>query len=98
MTTSMASTTTAIRRLQVVRDSGIDRLPCWRRAGVREKVLPRRPPAEHAVDDRDEEERGEGGHGEPADHRAPQRSVLLAALAEPEGHRQHADDHGGAGQ
>src|ERR1700676_2224454 len=39
----------------------------------------------------------QGGHGseqQPADHGAPQGSVLLAAIAELECHRQHSDHHG----
>src|SRR5881409_721254 len=50
-------------------------------------------PAKHAVDHRHEEERGEGREREPADDDAAERGVLLAALAEAEGHRQHAEDH-----
>ena len=34
---------------------------------------------------------------EPADDRAPERRVLLAALAQPQRHRDHADDHGQRG-
>src|SRR5947207_6440017 len=53
----------------------------------------RRARPEQAVDDGNDEERGERRHREPADDRAAQRRVLLAALAEPEGHGEHADDH-----
>src|SRR5216683_553484 len=85
MTSATTSSATPMRKLQAVRDSGIDRFLPWCTA------------AEHAVDDRNEPEGGEGGDGEAADHRAAQRGVLLAALAEPERHRQHADDHGERG-
>ncbi len=44
----------------------------------------------------DEEQGRKGGEQEPADHGAPERSVLLAALAQTERHGQHADDHGEA--
>src|SRR5437899_10138392 len=40
-----------------------------------------------------EEERRHGRENESADHGAPERRVLLAALAEAERHRHHADDH-----
>src|ERR1700685_2707296 len=43
--------------------------------------------------DRDEEERRDGGENEPTDHGAAERGILLAALAQAERHRQHADDH-----
>src|SRR6266851_6335570 len=52
-----------------------------------------RPAPQQTVDDRDDEEGGHGGEREAADHRAPEGGVLLGALAQPEGHRQHADDH-----
>src|SRR3954470_8151650 len=35
----------------------------------------------------------DGGEDQPADHGPPERGVLLAALAEPQRHRRHADDH-----
>src|SRR6266404_7683861 len=56
---------------------------------------PRSPPvwAKHAVDDGDEHERGEGGEHESPDDDAPEGSVLLASLAEPERHGEHAEDH-----
>src|SRR5579885_2792037 len=38
-----------------------------------------------------------GGEDQPADHGAAQRCVLLAALAERQRHRGHADDHGKRG-
>src|SRR5882724_820945 len=37
---------------------------------------------------------GDGGKDQAADHSATERRVLLAALAEPQRHRRHADDHG----
>src|ERR687888_2127681 len=90
ITISRTPSVRLIKRPHPVFDSGM--------AGfLREEVLPWRPPAQEAVDDRDEEQRGERRHRESADHGAAQRRVLLAALAEPERHRQHADDHGQRG-
>src|SRR5437762_12218945 len=86
MTSSVTSATTPMRTAHPLFDSGMTRLLC-------EKVLPRRSATQNAVDDRDEEQRGKRGHRQAADHRAAERRVLLAALAEPERHRQHADDH-----
>src|ERR1700709_2184865 len=40
-----------------------------------------------------EEESGEGGKDQAADYGPAQRSVLLAAIAQPQRHRHHADDH-----
>src|ERR1700741_2537671 len=40
-----------------------------------------------------EEQRAEGRDQQTADDRAPERSILLAAVAQGERHRQHADDH-----
>src|SRR6266850_7694913 len=60
MTSRPASRTRPIRKLHAVLDSGIAGLPgCWL---VVEKVFARRTPAEDAVDERDEEQRGEGCH------------------------------------
>src|SRR3569833_963956 len=42
----------------------------------------------------DKHQRCDGREDQSADHGAAERCVLLAALAEPERHRQHADDHG----
>src|SRR5438093_3090259 len=86
ITTSPTSRARPMRRLHVVFDSGID--------GLLQEILARRTPAEDAVDQRNEEQRGEGRHHETADHRAAQGRVLLAALAQAERHRQHPDDHG----
>src|SRR5207253_5777162 len=88
MTSSVTSSITPMRTPQPVFDSGMARLLFG------EKVLARRSPAQNAVNDGDEEQRGEGRHRQPADHGPPQRRVLLATLPEPEGHRQHANDHG----
>src|SRR5213592_4527779 len=49
--------------------------------------------AQHAVDHRYEHEGGEGRERQPADDDAAEGRVLLPALAEAEGHRQHAEDH-----
>src|SRR5260370_27473963 len=65
------------------------RVPCF--------VLQRRLPPEQAVDDGHDEERGDGGDGQAADHRSAGGRVLLASLAESEGHGKHADDHGERG-
>src|SRR5258708_35221207 len=62
MTSSVTSSVTPMRRLQPVFDSGMARLLFG------EKVLARRSPAQDAVDDRDEEQRGKGRHRQPADH------------------------------
>jgi len=45
--------------------------------------------ANRAEDHRNEEERGQGGEHEPADHRAAERRVLFAAVAQAERHGQH---------
>src|ERR1700675_3813813 len=42
-------------------------------------------------------QRSEGGEEQTADDGAAQRSVLLAALAQADSHRNHADDHGQRG-
>src|SRR5438309_724060 len=49
--------------------------------------------AEHAVDHGHEDERGEGREHEAADDDATEGRVLLAAFAETERHRQHAENH-----
>jgi hypothetical protein len=43
--------------------------------------------------ERNEHQRGDGGEDQAADHGAAERRVLLAALAEAQRHRRHADDH-----
>src|SRR6185369_2339218 len=48
----------------------------------------------HAEHHGNEHQRGDRCKNQTADHGAAERRVLLAALAEPERHRQHADDHG----
>ena len=45
----------------------------------------------------DKKQGGEGREAQPADNRAAERRVLLAAFTEADGHRQHADDHGQSG-
>src|SRR5438094_2423418 len=49
--------------------------------------------AQQAIDDRHDEQRGERGECQAADDRARQGCVLLTALAKPQSHRQHADNH-----
>ena len=49
----------------------------------------RQQPVHH----RHEYQRGEGGKQQAADHGARQRRILFAALADAEGHWNHADDH-----
>src|SRR6266571_1086768 len=44
-----------------------------------------------------EEQSRKSGKNQATDDRAAKRRILLAALAEPHGHRQHADDHGEGG-
>jgi hypothetical protein len=53
-----------------------------------------RSAAEYAVDHGHEKQSGDGCQQQAADHGAAERSVLLAAFAEAERHRQHAHDHG----
>src|SRR5713101_7295811 len=65
------------------------RVPCF--------VLERRLPPEQAVDDGHDEERGDGGDGQAADHRSAEGRVLLPSLSESEGHGKHTDDHGERG-
>ena len=61
---------------------------------VRPRLRLRRAAAvQQAEDGRDEEQRGDGGHDQAADHGAAERRVLLAAFAQAERHRDHADDH-----
>src|SRR5579859_5824000 len=54
-----------------------------------------------AVDQREhggyEQQGGDGGEAQATDHGAAERRVLLAALAQPQRHRHHADDHGQGG-
>src|SRR6202011_871184 len=46
-----------------------------------------------AEDNRHEDQRGHGCERQPADDRATERRVLLAAFAQAQRHRRHADDH-----
>src|SRR6266480_4275884 len=50
--------------------------------------------AEHAVNDRNEKERGECRENQTANDSAAERRVLLAAFAKTKRERQHTDDHG----
>src|SRR5882724_13051225 len=50
-------------------------------------------PVNNAEHHRDKEKRGDGGEDQAADHGAAERRILLAAFAEAERHRQHADHH-----
>src|SRR5882672_2418841 len=50
-----------------------------------------------AEDNGNEDQSGHGRERQPADDRAPERRVLLAAFAQAQGHRRHADDHGERG-
>ena len=52
------------------------------------------PPVNNRKDARHEEKRGEGSDQQPADDGAAERSVLLAAFTETDGHGHHANDHG----
>src|SRR3954451_19751001 len=47
----------------------------------------------HAEHHGNEHQRGEGCKDQAADHGAAERRILLATLAEPQGHGRHADDH-----
>src|SRR5690349_2480283 len=47
-----------------------------------------------AEDDGNEHQGGQGCESQPADDRATEGRVLLAAFPEPQRHRRHADDHG----
>src|SRR5205814_10350878 len=49
--------------------------------------------AKHAAAQRYAHEGGEGRERQPADDDAAEGGVLLPALAEPEGHGEHAEDH-----
>src|SRR5215470_17166558 len=51
-------------------------------------------PMEQAEHGGNEDQSGDGGAEEAADDRAAERRVLLAAVAQAEGHGNHADDHG----
>src|SRR5438552_11150497 len=50
--------------------------------------------AEHAVNNRDEKERGERSENQTANDSAAERRVLFAAFAKTKRERQHTDDHG----
>src|ERR1700688_351158 len=50
-------------------------------------------PMNNGKDDRNEKQSCEGGEQQPADHRAAERGVLLAAFSHADGHRHHADNN-----
>src|SRR6185312_6993950 len=52
------------------------------------------PAVNDAEDHGNEDQRGAGGEDQAADHGAAQRRILFAAIAQPQRHRAHADDHG----
>src|SRR5262249_23134943 len=79
MTTTIAPTATAMPPRRWGRGGGSAGMrPGW---------------CKHGEHRRNEQQRRYGREHQPADHRAAERRVLLAAFAEPERHRQHADDH-----
>src|SRR5664279_6371530 len=47
----------------------------------------------HTKNHGNKHQRRDGGEDQPPDHRAAERGVLLAALAQGQRHRRHADDH-----
>ena len=49
---------------------------------------------EKPVNDRNEKEGKEGGDQQAPDYRTSKGCVLFAAVAQPQRHRQHAEDHG----
>src|ERR1039457_4000873 len=53
--------------------------------------------AQHAINQWNHKQGGEGSQQQSADDGAPQRRVLFAAFPHAERHRQHAHDHGGGG-
>src|SRR5665213_4368177 len=54
-------------------------------------------PMQHAEHSGHEEQSGDGGANQTADHCAAERSVLFAAFAQAQRHRDHTDDHGERG-
>src|SRR5258706_13258208 len=57
------------------------------------RVRGRTTPVQQAEYGRDEDERGDSRQQQPADDCTPEPCILLAAIAEPQRHRDHADDH-----
>src|SRR5213594_661830 len=55
--------------------------------------LPGGPSAQQAVGHWDEEQRVEGSNHQSADHGSAQWSVLFTSCAQPEAHREHAQQH-----
>src|SRR5579863_8706618 len=92
---STYSATRLIRR-NAARAWGVSVICCRVALGVRCASLAARL-GKSAVDDgkhhRYEQQRCKRGKHQPADHRPPERRVLLAALAQAQGHWQHADYH-----
>jgi hypothetical protein len=60
---------------------------------ARRVATPLEPRVHEAEHDGHEQQRRQRAEREPADHRAAERRVLLAAVAEAERHRQHPDQH-----
>ena len=58
------------------------------------KRVQRAAPVNDREHGRHEKQRGDGRKNQAADDGASQRRILLAAIAQPERHRDHADDHG----
>src|SRR6266567_5236801 len=63
--------------------------------GILRVLLPCGPRSNDREDRRHKEESGKCGEQQSADYGAAERSVLLAAFAQPESHGHHADNHGG---
>src|SRR5579863_709985 len=100
ITTIVAATATATRpaNANLRRDttgppeSGCMRFPIPR--GIPRGFVPPAVAVKNAEDDRYEYQRRHCSKNEAADNGAAKRRVLLAAFAEPERHRRHADNHG----
>src|SRR5260221_7053571 len=54
-------------------------------------------PMDDAEHHGNEDQRSDGSKNQAANDGTPERRVLLAALAQPERHRRHSDDHGKGG-
>src|SRR5208282_24557 len=67
------------------------------RAQPRMQYVWRIVPFQQPVDDRDEKEGEKCRYQQPADYRPSKRRILLTAIAETQGHREHAKDHGQRG-
>src|SRR5215813_8968743 len=64
---------------------------------LRRRISRTTPTVDHAEDRGDESECGDGGTQQAANHGAPERRILLAAIPQPQRHGDHADDHGQGG-